>query len=120
MAATDGNGDGNRETFEDELEALGFVEQSSTRRGGTIWQLRFNRHLTFYLHDYRDSLVMTWSFALGEYLLERGFQVGAGETSFQELYPQADARLAVDMDAVRAEITRVLASLRFDLADPEL
>ena len=111
--------DGER-TFEDDLEELGFRTQGSSRRGGTMWVLPFNRFLTFTLHDYRDALVFTWSFDLGEFLLERGWQIGAAETSFQELYPQRDVRLAVDVGAVEAEITRTLRSLRLDLGDPAL
>ena len=47
-------------------------------------------------------------------------QIGAGETSFQELYPRHDVRLAVDVDAVGAEISRTLGRLRLDLGDPTL
>lgn len=111
---------GTERTFDDDLEELGFRAQGRSRRGGTMWVLPFNRFLTFTLHDYRDSLVFTWSFDLGEFLLERGWQIGAAETSFQELYPQRDVRLAVDIAAVEAEITRTLRSLRLDLGDPGL
>ena len=107
-------------TFDDELEELGFRAQGGSRRGGMQWVLAFNRHLTFVVHDYSDALVMTWAFDLGEFLLERGWQIGAAETSFQELYPQADVRLPVRIDAVEGEITRVLRSLRLDLGDPDL
>lgn len=108
------------ETFDDELEAIGFVVQGSSRRGGRMWGLTFNRFLQFTLHDYHDTIVLTWSFALGEYALERGWQIGASETSIQELYPQHDVRLPLDAEAVAGEITRVLASLRLDLGDPAL
>lgn len=107
-------------TFEDQLEELGFVFQGRTRRGGAMWALRFNRYLEFTVHDYQDSLVVTWACALGEFLHDRGMQIGAGETDSQELYPQADARVPVDLRAVEDEIRRVLARLRFDLADPSL
>ena len=108
------------ETFDDELEALGFAVTGSSRRGGTRWELTFNSYLTFTLHDFRDHVVFTWSFNLGEYLLVKGWQIGAAETSFQELYPQRDVRLATDISAVEAEIRRVLLSLRLDLGDPSL
>jgi hypothetical protein len=107
-------------TFDDELEALGFTVQGSSRRGGRMWALPFNRYLLFTLHDYHDTIVLTWSFLLGEYVLERGWQVGASETSSAELYPQHDVRLPLDVEAVGAEITRVLTSLRLDLGDPTL
>jgi hypothetical protein len=108
------------ETFDDELEALGFTVQGSSRRGGRMWVLPFNRYLLFTLHDYDDTIVLTWSFLLGEYALEKGWQVGASETSSSELYPQHDVRLPLDIEAVGAEVTRVLSTLRLDLGDPSL
>lgn len=119
MVASTGNG---REApaLADELAELGFSLQGRTRRGGIIWSLRYNSYLEFTLHDFGDHLVVTWACSLGEYLIDRGLQIGAGETSFQELYPQADARLPVDIEEVEAEIRRVLSRLRFDLADPAL
>ncbi len=107
-------------TFEAELEALGFVDQGMTRWGGRSWLLEFNRFVTFTVHDHGDEVVFTWACALGDYMLERGMQIGAGETSFQELYPSHDVRLPADPDALRAEISRSLHRLRFDLGDPGL
>jgi hypothetical protein len=107
-------------TFDDDLEALGFVAETRTRRGGTVWVLPFNSFLTFTLHDYRDSVVLTWTYALGEFAHARGWQVGSGEASMNELYPVRDVRLSTDIGAVEAEITRVLTTLRLDLGDPSL
>lgn len=108
-------------TFDDQLEELGFAVQGQSRRGGgLVWSLAVNRHLTFMLHDYRDHVVLTWSFQAGEYFLERGWVLGAGETTFQELYPQSDVKLATDITAVGAEITRVLTTLRLDLGAIDL
>jgi hypothetical protein len=111
---------GGTPTFDDELEQLGFRVQGRSRRGGRMWTLVFNRVLTFTLHDYDDAIVLTWSCDLGSYALERGWQIGASETAGQELYPQHDVRLPLDAEAVRGEVTRVLATLRLDLADPAL
>lgn len=107
-------------TFDDQLEALGFRQQGRSRRGGLHWVLPFNSHLTFTLHDYRDAVVMTWSFDLGEYVEERGWVIGSGETSFHQLFPRNDVRLPLDIGAVEAEITRTLRLLRMDLGDPSL
>lgn len=85
-----------------------------------MWQLAFNRYLDFTLHDYHEHVVLTWSLNLGEYVQTRGMQIGAGETSFQELYPMRDVKLPIDVDSIRAEITRTLGQLRFDFADPGL
>lgn len=106
--------------FEDELAALGFRPSGSSRRGGRMWSLTFNRFLTFVLHDYDDAVVLTWSFDLGEFVDERGWQSSVTDLSTAELYPKHDVRLPLDVEAVGAEITRVLTSLRLDLGDPAL
>jgi hypothetical protein len=105
-------------TFEDGLEQLGFTLAGASRRGGRMWRLTFNRHLEFVLHDFHDEVVLTWSVALGELVAERGWVLGSGETTFHELYPAHDVRLPASLDAVEAELRRVLGSLRVDLADP--
>jgi hypothetical protein len=107
-------------TFDDELEHLGFRVQGSSRRGGRLWVLPFSRFLTFVLHDYEDAVVLSWSLALGDYLLERGWRSSLTDTSAAEIYPQHDVRLPLDAGEIRAEITRVLASLRLDLGAPDL
>jgi hypothetical protein len=108
------------EVFEGDLLALGFRLQGASRRGGRMWSLAFNRFLTFVLHAYDDAVVLTWSFALGEYLEERSWRTSVTDASVIELYPRADVRIPAEIDAVGAEITRVLASLRLDLGDPSL
>jgi hypothetical protein len=107
-------------TFDDGLEALGFRVQGESRRGGRMWALPFNRYLTFTLHDYHDAVVLTWSFAFGDFLVDRGWQSSTTDASVAEIYPRRDVRLPVDIEAVGGEITRVLASLRLDLGDPAL
>ncbi len=106
--------------FADELAALGFAPAGETRRGGRLAVLEFNRHLRFMLHQYDDATVLTWSFSLGEFAEERGWQLGVTDVSAAELYPAADVRLPRDVEAIGAEITRVLATLRLDLGDPQL
>jgi len=112
--------DGAPPGFDVELAQLGFHLQGSSRRGGRMWALAFNRFLTFVLHDYGDALVLSWSFALGEYLEERSWRSSVTDVSVIELYPRSDVRIARDIDAVGGEVTRVLASLRLDLGDPAL
>jgi hypothetical protein len=112
--------DGPATTFDDELEQLGFRLQGASRRGGRMWVLPFNRFLTFVLHDYDDAVVLSWSLAFGDYLLERGWRSSLTDTSAAELYPQHDVKLPLDALAVRGEVTRVLATLRIDLGAPEL
>lgn len=106
--------------FEDGLEELGFELAGSSRRGGRMWRLAFNRHLEFVLHDYDDAVVMSWSFAMGEFAAEKGWVLGSGELSFHALYPRNDVKLPIEVAAVEAEIRRILVSLRLDLGDPSL
>lgn len=110
-----------RETFEAELAAMGFVDAGETRWGGQQWQLDQNRHLTFTVHRFpgEDEVVVTWRVELGDFFLERGMQIGAGETSFQELYPAVDVRVPATADDVAAEIVRTRQRLLLDLAAPE-
>lgn len=119
---TDGTdpGDADRDAVVDDLLDLGFRPGGVSRRGGRFWSLPFNRHLRFLLHEYDDRLLLTWSFALGEHLVERGWQVSISDETAVELYPASDVVIARDAVAVRAEVTRVLSTLRLDLGDPEL
>lgn len=106
--------------FASAMQETGFADQGRTRRGGRQWSLEWNRYLTFHVHEFEDAIVFTWSFDLGEFFLDRGMQIGAGETSFQELYPRSDVKLAHDEEAVRTEISRTLGRLRLDLGDLDL
>jgi len=108
------------EQFSTALRELGFEPQGRDRYGGVVWVASVNTHLQFQLHEDGDGVVVTWRFDLGEFLLLRGWQIGAGETSFQELYPQSDVRVAARIDAVEAELRRVLSTLHLDLGDPTL
>lgn len=110
---------GRSDRFEAQLAELGFRLQGESRRGGRRWALPFNRFLTFVLHDHDDAVVLTWSLALGEYLVERGWRIGVTDTSTAELYPQVDVRVPQDIGAVEAEIRRVLGLLRLDLGAPD-
>ena len=101
------------------LEELGFREVSRSR-GTPIWLVGVNRFLQFQLQEEHDSIVLTWRFDLGEFMLSRGWQIGGAETSFQELYPQRDVRVPATIEAVEAEIRRTLGLLRLDLGDPSL
>lgn len=116
-----GNGEhADETTFDDQLERLGFRVTGESRRGGRIWTLVFNRYLTLNLHDYHDEVVLSWVFAWGDFVEQRGWVMGSGETSFHELYPRRDVKLGATIADVEGEIRRVLASLRLDLADPSL
>ena len=106
-------------TLQAELTELGF-RQVGESRGRPQWAAGVNRHLQFTLYLEPDSILLTWRFGLGEYMLERGWQIGGAESASQELYPQHDVRLSPEADAVAAEIRRTLTQLQLDLGDPSL
>ena len=106
-------------TLQAELSELGF-RQVGHSRGRPQWAAGVNRYLQFTLYLDPESILLTWRFGLGEYMLDRGWQIGGAESASQELYPQRDVRLPADADAVAAEIRRTLGQLQLDLGDPAL
>ncbi|MDP8970399.1 MAG: hypothetical protein M3N52_07890 [Actinomycetota bacterium] len=107
--------------FHEELTSLGFRLVQRDRRGVVQYARRPNRYLTEWVHDYGDEALFTWEFDLGEFCSNVGWQIGAAETSFQILYPQYDAKIARDIDAVALEVRRLEQQLNgLDLADPAL
>lgn len=117
MSTTENADDG---TFEASLEELGFVLQGATRRGGRVWRAGVNRFLELVLHDYHDHVVLTWSFAFGEFADSQGWVAGTGENSFHAIFPRADVRLPPEITAVEAEIRRTLSTLQVDFTAPGL
>lgn len=106
-------------TLERELTELGFREVGRSR-GRPQWAAGVNRYLQFTLYIEDGTVLLTWRFGLGEFMLDRGWQIGGAESASQELYPQRDVRLPAEAAAVEAEIRRTLGQFRFDLADPDL
>jgi len=107
--------------FHDQLATLGFSAVQRDRRGVVQYSRKPNRFLTEWVHDDGNEVLFTWEFDLGEFCEAVGWQIGAAETSFQILYPQLDARVARDIDAVSIEVTRLERRLNgLDLADPAL
>lgn len=110
--------------LDDDLVALGFASTGSTRRGRT-WALAYNRYLRFTLHEHPGAsgetrLLLSWSFAWGEYVLQRGWQLSVTDESTAELYPAGDVVVPADAAAVRGEVVRVLGTLQLDLGAPDL
>lgn len=106
-------------TLERDLTELGFRPVGRSR-GRTQWAANVNRYLQFVLYLEGDRVLLTWRFGLGEFMLDRGLQIGGAESASQELYPRRDVRVAAEATAVEAEISRTLATLRFDLGAPDL
>lgn len=113
-----------QDTLHVDLEQLGFRVVGESRRGGRMWALAYNRHLRFVLHDHGsssrdDRLLLSWSFAWGEFVQERGWQLSVTDETAAELYPASDVVVARSADAVRGEVLRVLSTLRLDLGAPD-
>lgn len=108
-------------TLDDELEQLGFRLAGVSRRGGRMWALAYNRFLRFAVHDHDDDrLLLSWSFAWGEYVAARGWQLSVTDETTAELYPGTDVVVPADAAAVRGEVLRIASTLRLDLAAPDL
>ena len=106
--------------FGEALARFGF-EQREARGFGNDAQLHVaapNRFLTYTVHAYPDgTAIFSWEFALGEYLLTKGIQVGSDETLNQFAYPREDLRGQQDGTWLTSAIERteaMLADLRID------
>ena len=109
--------------FEEALRRLGFApSEERLRRGTRLWMAQANPFLTYSLHAYEDgTALLTWEFAVVDYLATKGLQLGSSEALNTFMFPAVDDRgpqdaawLASAMDRVEA----TLRSLRFD--EPEV
>ncbi len=110
-------------SFTGDLESIGFVFSSIGRGGVRHYALHGNRYLTYYCHvdDDEAGATFTWEFALGEFCVNHGLQVGTNEVLNLYLYADHDVRVPPSVAAVVAQIDAAdtkLNSLR--LADPGL
>jgi hypothetical protein len=81
--------------FDEALERFGFHlrEERGFGHGAHLHVANPNRYLTFTVHAYPDgTAIFSWEFALGEYLAERGLQVGSDEALNQFVFPREDLR----------------------------
>ena len=106
--------------FGEALARFGF-QQGKARGFARDAQLHVaepNRFLTYTVHAYPDgTAIFSWEFALGEYLLTKGIQVGSDETLNQFAYPREELRGPQDGTWLTSAIERtegLLADLRFD------
>lgn len=105
--------------FAEALSRYGFhASEARAPRGATLFTAEPNRYLTYSVHAYDDGTALfTWEFALGEYLLTKGIQVGSDETLNQFMFPRVDDRGQQDPEWLAAAIERAetaLRSIRFD------
>src|SRR5919201_4685730 len=80
--------------FAEALRRQGFQPaQDRPSRGAQAYVARPNRFLTYWVHAYEDGTALfTWEFAITDYLLERGMQLGSSETLNTYLFPVEDER----------------------------
>lgn len=103
------------EEFEADLQALNFrLVQQRASTGVRQYAREESQWLTFWVHwDPRDgSVLFTWELALGEFMSDRGLQVGSNEELNSFLYPKYDARGEADIAFVVQELDRAEAVLR--------
>jgi hypothetical protein len=103
------------------LERFGFRAAEARgfgTRGAQLFVASPNRHMTYTVHAYPDgTAIFSWEFALGEYLLSKGIQVGSDETLNQFAYPREEVRGAQDGAWLAAAIEQAeaqLADVRLD------
>jgi len=106
--------------FAEALERFGFHSRDERGFGkeAQLFVASPNRYLTYMVHAYPDgSAIFSWEFALGEYLLTKGIQVGSDETLNQFAFPREELRGPQDGAWLTSAIERteaLLADLRLD------
>jgi hypothetical protein len=106
--------------FDEALERFGFHlrEERGFGKGAQLQVANPNRYLTYMVHASPDgSAIFSWEFALGEYLLTKGIQVGSDETLNQFAFPREELRGSQDGTWLTSAIERteaMLADLRLD------
>jgi hypothetical protein len=108
--------------FFETLGRLGFVlAQDRPSRGVQTYRAEPNRYLSYWVHTYEDgSALFTWEFAITDYLLERGMQLGSSERLNTYMFPVEDQRGPQESAWLAHVIETTEARLRsVDLADPE-
>jgi hypothetical protein len=109
----------------DFLEAAARLGFSPTRdraaRGRQTHAARPNRFLTYWLHlDDDGSALLTWEFAIADYLTERGIQLASSESLNLFMFPMQDERGPQDPGWLVHAVDQVEARLRgIDFADPD-
>jgi hypothetical protein len=108
--------------FFEALSSMGFIpSQDRPSRGVRTFRATPNRYLSYWIHAYEDgSALFTWEFAITDYLLEKGMQLGSSETLNTYMFPVEDQRGPQDSAWLAHVIETTEARLRgLDLANPE-
>lgn len=108
--------------FDEALKRYGFRLREDRKLAGEsrLYVATPNPFMTYMVHAYGDgTAIFSWEFALGEYLLKKGIQVGSDETLNQFAYPRTDARGQQEAAWLAAAIEQAeaqLADVRLDSA----
>lgn len=82
--------------FQEALARLGFAHDTQrgfAREDAVLYTSQPNEFMIYNVYAYSDGTALfSWEFALGDYLAERGLQVGSDEALNQFLYPREDQR----------------------------
>jgi hypothetical protein len=108
--------------FLEALGQLGFAATQERRSSGTTtFSSRPNRFLTYWVHVYEDGTALfTWEFAVTDYLLEHGIQLGSSETLNLFMFPREDERGPQDAAWLAGAMDRVEERLRgVNFAEPD-
>jgi hypothetical protein len=108
--------------FLDAVGRLGFaISQDRASRGVRIFSAQPNLYLTHWLHVYTDgSALLTWEFAITDYLQAKGIQLGSSEALNLFMFPAEDMRGPQDPAWLTGAIDQVEALLEsVDFHHPE-
>lgn len=108
--------------FEATLAGLGFEPSTDrTPKGVHVYTAHPNPYLVYTVQAFEDgTALLSWEFAVGEYLATKGIQFGSDETLNQFAYPREDARGPQDgawLAAAVEQAEALLADVRFDRPD---
>ncbi len=100
--------------FHEDLLSLGFRLTQEGKRGTTQYQMRATRYLTYWVHwnPQEEELLFTWEHSIGEFMHDRGMQIGANELLNIFLFPQHDAKGPAEIAFVAQELDRAELILR--------
>jgi hypothetical protein len=106
-------------SFDETLSRLGFrPSPERAPRGVRVYVARPNPYLTYTIQAFDDgTALLSWEFAVGEYLATKGIQFGSDETLNQFAYPREDIRGPQDGGWLAGAVERaeaLLADVRFD------
>jgi hypothetical protein len=108
--------------FQEALTRLGFeLAQDRPAKGVRTYSARPNLYLTYWVHAFDDgSALFTWEFAVTDYLLERGIQLGSSESLNLFMFPAEDDRGPQDPAWLADALNRTDERLHsVDFANPE-